>query len=124
MGDMVRALPDSLSELIGLGGCVRVKCRRCGREARFSATELSRWLRLRGRRDDWRTIRTKFICKGLGGEGCGSRNVEVTYELDAPEPPPPPPRPLGGDCPPGINAQEWATSDRYERKRLVRRSRS
>jgi hypothetical protein len=122
---MVRALPDSLQELIGLGGTVRVKCRRCGREARFIPMELSNWFRLRFRRDDWKTIRTKFVCKGLSGEGCGRRDVSVTYELDAPDPPPRPPAPREvSDCPKGIDPAEWAKADTYERKRLVRRLRS
>lgn len=121
---MVRALPDSLQELVGLGGVVRVKCRRCGREARFSPMELSRWFRLNRRRDDWKTIRTKFVCRGFG-EGCGSRDVLVTYELDAPDPPPRPPMPRHAvECPKGIDPAEWARSDSYERKRLIRRLRN
>ena len=116
---MVGPLPDSLFELTGYGGTVRVKCRKCGREARFSAGELSRWLRVTGQRDDWKTIRSKFVC-----QGCGRRNAEVTYELEAPEPPPRPPLPRSGDAPPGIDPAEWATADATERKRLVRRARN
>ncbi len=121
---MVRALPDSLQELIGLGGTVRVKCRRCGREARFSTFDLSNWFRFGHRRDDWKTIRTKFVCKGLSGEGCGSRDVDVTYELEAPDPPRKPPAPRHVDCPRGIDPVEWDKADSIERKRLVRRLRN
>ena len=119
---MVGPLPDSLQELTRLGGTVRVKCRRCGREARFSVWDLSKWFRSLGKRDDWKTIRRKFVCTGWGGEGCGGRNVEVTYELEAPEPPPMPPLPRG-DCPKGIDPHEWAKADDRERKRLVRQLR-
>ena|SRR5688572_3508534 len=119
---MVGALPDSLQELMHLGGSVRVKCRKCGREARFGVFDLSRWFRSRGKRDDWKTIRRKFVCKGWDGEGCGSRDVEVTYELDAPMPPPQPPLPRG-DCPDGIDPDAWATADGRERKRLMRQLR-
>lgn len=121
---MVRALPNNLSELIGFGGTVLVKCNRCGRTARFSPYDLSRWFRSMGKRDDWKTIRTKFVCYGFG-KGCGSRDVSVTYEIDAPAPPRPPPSPRGSDdCPTGINRDVWARADYYERKRLVRRLRS
>ena len=116
---MVGPLPNSLSELIGHGGTVRVKCRRCARVARFSAGELARWFRVIRVRDDWKTIRSKFVC-----QGCGGRNPEVTYELEAPEPPPAPPAPRTADCPPGIDPQAWATADNRERKRLVRRARN
>lgn len=116
---MTRALPSSLSELIGFGGTVRVKCRSCGREARFAAGELSRWFRACGIRDDWKTIRSKFVC-----QGCGRRRAEVAYELEAPEPPMPPPLPRSGTCPPGIDPDAWANADHYERKRLVRRARN
>ena len=116
---MTRALPDTLHELIGFGGIVRVKCRQCGREARFSPYELSQWFRLRGKRDDWRTIRERFVCKGWNGDGCGSRSVEVTYELTAPEPPRKPPTPKG-DCPEGLDPNAWAKADARERKRLMR----
>ena len=86
--------------------------------------ELSRWFRLRRRRDDWQTIRTRFVCDGFG-EGCGSKDVFVTYELDAPDPPPRPPDACEADyCPKGIDLEEWARADRYERKRLVRRLRN
>ena len=122
---MVGALPGSLLELIGYGGVVRVKCRKCGREAQFNPGELSRWFRLLGGRDDWKTIRTKFVCRGWADEGCGSRNVSVTYELDAPDPPRRPPLSRGdADCPTGIDPEEWAKADYYERKRLVRRLRN
>ncbi|HEU4958543.1 MAG TPA: hypothetical protein VFT40_13060 [Sphingomicrobium sp.] len=119
---MVGRLPDSLHELVHLGGVVRVKCRKCGREARFSPYDLSRWFRVNGIRDEWKTIRRKFRCDGFG-EGCGSREVEVTYELEAPEPPRLPPEPRHVDCPPGIDPIEWAKADSYEKRRLVRRSR-
>jgi len=116
---MTRALPGSLSELIGFGGTVRVKCRKCGREARFAASELSNWFRATRIRDDWKTIRGKFVC-----QGCGGRKVEVAYELEAPEPPPRPPAPRTADCPQGVNPDEWARADSHERKRLVRRARN
>jgi hypothetical protein len=116
---MVGPLPDSLQQLIGFGGSVRVKCRRCGREARFHPGTLSSWFRAQGKRDDWKTIRRKFVCKGVTGEGCGGRDVEVTYELDAPEPPPLPPVPRD-NCPDGIDPIAWAKADYHERKRLVR----
>jgi hypothetical protein len=116
---MVGRLPDSLQDLIGFGGTVRVKCRRCGREARFNPGALSQWFRAQGKRDDWKTISRKFVCQGLAGEGCGGRKVEVTYELDAPEPPPLPPAPRQ-DCPKGIDPFEWVKADHYERKRLIR----
>jgi hypothetical protein len=119
---MTRALPESLSELVGLGGTVRVKCRKCGREARFSPGSLSQWFRASGGRDDWKTIRTKFVCKGWDGEGCGSRNADVTYELEAPELPPRPPLPRD-DCPKGIEPKAWAVADDRERKRLMRQLR-
>lgn len=120
---MARALPDTLRELIGFGGVVRVKCRKCGREANFSPYTLSEWFRRNGRRDDWKTIRRKFVCEGFGA-GCGSRNVEVTYMLDAPDPPKRPPAPEGvPPCPDGIDPDRWAKADHYERKRLVRRLR-
>ena len=119
---MVGRLPDSLQELIGLGGTVRVKCRRCGREARFGVMDLSRWFRGRGGRDDWKTIRRKFVCTGWDGEGCGSRDVEVTFELHAPDPPPEPPRP-SDDCPAGIDPKAWAKADGRERKRMMRQLR-
>jgi len=118
---MVRALPDSLHELIGFG-VVCVKCRKCGREARFGVSDLSRWLRLRGEKDDWQTVRRKFVCRGWEGEGCGSRNVELTFELKTPKPKREPPKPLG-DCPEGIDLHEWARADSRERKRLLRRLR-
>lgn len=120
---MVGRLPDYLSELVGLGGTVRVKCRKCGREARFGTYDLSRWFRVNGIRDDWKTIRRKFRCDGFG-QGCGSRDVEVTYELKAPDPPRLPPEPRQIDCPPGIDHEEWVKADRYEKKRLVRKLRS
>jgi hypothetical protein len=119
---MTRALPDSLRELIGFGGFVLVKCRKCGREARFTPGSLSEWFRSRGQRDDWKTIRRKFVCKGWGGEGCGSRLVEVSYVLEAPEPPRQPPVPRD-DCPNGINPIAWARADVRERKRLMRQLR-
>ena len=119
---MVGSLPDSLQELIGLGGTVRVKCRRCGREARFGVLDLSMWFRGRGRRDDWKTIRRKFVCTGWNNEGCGSRDVEVAYELFAPDPPRAPPRPRD-DCPNGIDPKVWAEADDRERKRLMRQLR-
>lgn len=100
-----------------------VKCRKCGREARFGVYDLSRWFRLKGGRDDWKTIRRKFVCNGPAGEGCGGRNVEVTYQLDAPDPPTPPPVPRD-DCPQGLDPQAWAKADYYERRRLVRRARN
>lgn len=115
---MVRALPGSLTELAHLGGRVRVKCRKCGREARFTVQALSNWFKYFRRPDDWKTIRTKFKC-----EGCGARDAEVTYELDAPDPPPLPPLPRSGDSPPGVDPGEWAKADHYERKRLIRRAR-
>lgn len=116
---MVGPLPGSLSELTGYAGTVRVKCRKCGREARFSAGELARWFRVTRVRDDWKTIRSKFVC-----QGCGGRNPEVTYELEAPEPPPRPPAPRSADCPPGIDTAECARADAHERRRLVRRARN
>ena len=116
---MVGPLPNSLSELTGHGGTVRVRCGKCGREARFSAYDLSRWFRITGQRDDWKTIRGKFVC-----QGCGGRNAEVTYELEAPEPPPRPPAPRSADCPPGIDPEAWAAADSRERQRLVRRARN
>ena len=116
---MARPLPDSLQELIGLGGFVHVKCRHCGREARFEPGQLSYWFRRRGRRDDWKTIRRRFVCKGVDGRGCGRRNVEVSFVLEAPEPPPLPPQPRT-DCPKGIDPLEWAKAGSYERKRLIR----
>ena len=116
---MARALPGTLSELIGFGGTVRVECKKCRRVARFAAGELSRWFRASNIRDDWKTIRSKFVC-----QGCGCRRVDVTYELEAPEPPPLPPAPRTADCPPGIDPDAWAKADSYERKRLVRRARS
>ena len=120
---MTRTLPNSLQELVHLGGLVLVKCRKCGREARFSTYDLSRWFRVNNISDDWKTIRRKFRCDGFG-QGCGSREVEVTYELKAPEPPRLPPEPREVDCPPGIDPAEWAKADRYEKKRLVRRLRN
>lgn len=119
---MAGPLPDSLQELIGFGGTVRVKCRKCRREAGFNPGALSQWLRSRGQRDDWKTIRRKFVCTGYDGEGCGSRDVYVTYELDAPEPPRLPPTPRD-DCPKGIDPHQWAKADGYERKRLIRQLR-
>lgn len=116
---MTRPLPGSLSELTHHGGTVRVRCRKCGRVAQFSAGELARWFRACRIRDDWKTIRSKFVC-----QGCGRRNAEVTYELEAPEPPTPPPVPVTADCPHGIDPHAWATADSYERKRLIRRARS
>ena len=116
---MVRALPDSLQELMRFGGTVTVRCRRCGREARFAPNDLSRWFRSRGSGDSWAVIRRKFVCSGLNGEGCGGRDVEVTYQLEAPDPPRPPPVPRG-DCPDGIDPVAWARADYYERKRLIR----
>ena len=116
---MTRALPDTLRELIGLGGILRVKCVRCGREARFSPLDLSQWFRSRGQRDDWKTIRQKFVCSGWNREGCGNRDVEVTFELTAPEPPRKPPMPRD-DCPDGIDLNAWARADDRERKRLMR----
>jgi hypothetical protein len=122
---MVRALPDSLQELIGFGGVVRVQCRKCGREARFSPMDLSRWFRTKNRRDDWKTIRTRFVCRGFADEGCGSRDVSVTYELEAPDPPRPPPSPVDhSTCPAGIDFDTWEKADSIEKKRLVRRLRS
>lgn len=116
---MVRALPESLSALVGFGGVVRVTCKTCERVARFSAGDLSRWFRGGGVRDDWKTIAGKFVC-----QGCGGRKVHVTYELDAPEPPPKPPSPRSADCPRGIDPEAWAKADYYERKRLIRQARS
>ena len=119
---MTRTLPGSLQELTHLGGVVCVKCKRCKREARFSTYDLSRWFRVNNISDDWKTIRRKFRCDGFG-HGCGSREVEVTYELEAPEPPRRPPEPRQVDCPPGIDPNEWAKADGYEKRRLVRNAR-
>ena len=118
---MTRALPGSLSELVGLGGTVRVKCRKCGRVAQFSAYELARWFKAARIRDDWKTIRSRFVC-----QGCGQRSADVTYELEAPEPPKPPPVPISADrpAPPGVDPEAWAIADSYERRRLIRRARS
>ena len=116
---MARALPDSLQELIRYGGLIVVKCRKCGREGRFSPGDLSQWFRSRGKRDDWKTIRRKFVCDGADGGGCGGRDVDVRFELQAPEPPLRPPAPKE-DCPDGIDPARWAKADYYERKRLIR----
>jgi len=116
---VVGPLPGSLRELVGFGGCVFVKCRKCGREARFNVGNLASWFKSCGIRDDWKTIRAKFKC-----EGCGARSAEVTYELEAPEPPRTPPLPRTADAPPGIDPEAWAKADHYERKRLIRRARN
>jgi len=116
---MTRALPGSLSELIGFGGVVRVRCRKCKREAEFRAIALADWFKSCGIRDDWKTIRAKFVC-----DGCGARNAEVTYELDAPDPPKVPPLPRDGDTPLGVDPGLWAAADHYERRRLIRRARN
>ena len=120
---MTRALPGSLSELTGFGGTVRVKCKRCGREGQFHAGSLADWFKACGIRDDWKTIRRKFVCDGFGDEGCGGRDVEVTYELEAPDPPRRPPAPVT-EAPPGIDPKEWARADSIERKRMIRRARN
>jgi len=116
---MVRPIPHTLRELIGFGGEIVVQCKKCGRKARFSPYTLSEWFRANGKRDDWNTIRRKFVCTGHAGEGCGSRGVDAYYQLAAPEPPRMPPTPRL-DCPEGIDPDKWDKADAYERKRLLR----
>lgn len=116
---MARALPTSLAEISRFGGTLIVTCRACGRKARFDPGNLSRWLRVSGKSDDWRSIRRKFVCKGMDAKGCGSRDVDVSFELTAPDPPKGPPVALDG-CPLGVDPVEWAKADHYGRKRLVR----
>jgi hypothetical protein len=108
---MVGPIPNTLRELTRFGGAICVKCKRCGRVAHFNVSELSNYFRTMRIRDDWRTIATKFKCQGFG-DGCGSKNVEVTWPIDVPP------------CPIGIDQAAWDKADERGRKRLVRLQRS
>jgi hypothetical protein len=121
---MVGPIPNTLRELTRFGGAICVKCKRCGRIAHFNVSELANYFCTMRIRDDWRTIATKFKCQGFG-DGCGSKNVEVTWAIEAPAPPQRPPKPIDvPPCPTGIDQAAWDKADEHGRKRLVRQLRS
>lgn len=88
---MVQA-PKGLDDLARRGGCLSIRCRRCGRVAIFSPHEILSYWRAKGWDTSFPAFADHLVCRRP--DGCGQRGPSVSWLLGTPpDTDPLPPRP-------------------------------
>jgi hypothetical protein len=108
-----------LEDLVKWEADLRVECRECGRQARFSAANMVSWFQSRRWSTSLDSAPQHFRCAGIDGSGCGSRNVRLSAMMPDAVLPPERPRPAATSAPYGLDPEAWAKADDRERKRML-----